>query len=286
MSLVQLIDLPNLSDPRGGLVALESNQSIPFELKRIYYIFKTADKKARGFHAHKNLKQIAICLQGSCKFVLDNGYHQEEIILNSPLKGLLIESLMWREMHDFSEDCVLLVLASEHYDESDYIRDYSDFVKIAHQPYIHPLADVQSVYIGEDSRIWQYSVILAQAKIGKNCNICAHTLIENDVVIGNNVTVKSGVFLWDGITIQDNVFIGPNVTFTNDKHPRSKQYPEEFLRTVIEQGASIGANATILPGIKIGKHAMIGAGAVVTKDVPEKAIVIGNPAFIKGFIEE
>ena len=286
MSLVQLIDLPNLSDPRGGLVALESNQSIPFELKRIYYIFKTNDQQARGFHAHKNLKQIAICLQGSCKFVLDNGYHQEEIILNSPLKGLLIESLMWREMHDFSEDCVLLVLASEHYDESDYIRDYSDFVKIAHQPYIHPLADVQSVYIGEDSRIWQYSVILAQAKIGKNCNICAHTLIENDVVIGNNVTVKSGVFLWDGITIQDNVFIGPNVTFTNDKHPRSKQYPEEFLRTVIEQGASIGANATILPGIKIGKNAMIGAGAVVTKDVPEKAIVIGNPAFIKGFIEE
>ena len=286
MSLVQLIDLPNLSDPRGGLVALESNQSIPFELKRIYYIFKTTDQQARGFHAHKNLKQIAICLQGSCKFVLDNGYHQEEIILNSPLKGLLIESLMWREMHDFSEDCVLLVLASEHYDESDYIRDYSDFVKIAHQPYIHPLADVQSVYIGEDSRIWQYSVILAQAKIGKNCNICAHTLIENDVVIGNNVTVKSGVFLWDGITIQDNVFIGPNVTFTNDKHPRSKQYPEEFLRTVIEQGASIGANATILPGIKIGKNAMIGAGAVVTKDVPEKAIVIGNPAFIKGFIEE
>ena len=286
MSLVQLIDLPNLSDPRGGLVALESNQSIPFELKRIYYIFKTNDQQARGFHAHKNLKQIAICLQGSCKFVLDNGYHQEEIILNSPLKGLLIESLMWREMHDFSEDCVLLVLASEHYDESDYIRDYSDFVKIAHQPYIHPLADVQSVYIGEDSRIWQYSVILAQAEIGKNCNICAHTLIENDVVIGNNVTVKSGVFLWDGITIQDNVFIGPNVTFTNDKHPRSKQYPEEFLRTVIEQGASIGANATILPGIKIGKNAMIGAGAVVTKDVPEKAIVIGNPAFIKGFIEE
>ena len=286
MSLVQLIDLPNLSDPRGGLVALESNQSIPFELKRIYYIFKTTDQQARGFHAHKNLKQIAICLKGSCKFILDNGHHKEEVILNSPLKGLLIESLMWREMHDFSEDCVLLVLASEYYDESDYIRDYSDFVKIAHQPYIHPLADVHSLQIGEDSRIWQYSVILAQAEIGKNCNICAHTLIENDVVIGNNVTVKSGVFLWDGITIQDNVFIGPNVTFTNDKHPRSKQYPEEFLRTVIEQGASIGANATILPGIKIGKNAMIGAGAVVTKDVPEKAIVIGNPAFIKGFIEE
>ena len=152
--------------------------------------------------------------------------------------------------------------------------------------FIHPLSDVSSEKIGENTRIWQFSVILEQAIIGKNCNICAHTLIENDVIVGNNVTIKSGVFLWDGITIQDDVFIGPNVTFTNDKHPRSKQYPEEFLRTVIEQGASIGANATILPGIKIGKNAMIGAGAVVTKDVPEKAIVIGNPAFIKGFIEE
>jgi acetyltransferase-like isoleucine patch superfamily enzyme len=105
------------------------------------------------------------------------------------------------------------------------------------------------------------------------------------VVLGNNVTVKSGVFIWDGITVQDNVFIGPNVTFTNDKHPRSKQYPEEFLRTIIEEGASIGANATILPGIKIGKNALVGAGAVVTKDVPESAIVIGNPAFIKGYME-
>ncbi|WP_081408426.1 WxcM-like domain-containing protein [Acinetobacter sp. SFB] len=286
MSLVQLIDLPDLSDHRGGLIALELSQSIPFELKRIYYIFKTIDNQARGFHAHKNLKQVAICLHGSCKFILDNGYQKEEVVLSSPAQGLLIESLMWREMHDFSDDCVLLVLASEHYDESDYIRDYADFIKVAHKPFIHPLADVQSSQIGEDSRVWQYSVILAQATIGKNCNICAHTLIENDVVIGDNVTVKSGVFIWDGITVQDNVFIGPNVTFTNDKHPRSKQYPDEFLRTIIEEGASIGANATILPGIRIGKNAMVGAGAVVTKDVPENAIVVGNPATVKGFIEE
>lgn len=286
MSLVQLIDLPDLSDHRGGLIALESSQSIPFELKRIYYIFKTIDNQARGFHAHKNLKQVAICLHGSCKFILDNGYQKEEVVLSSPAQGLLIESLMWREMHDFSDDCVLLVLASEHYDESDYIRDYADFIKVTHKPFIHPLADVQSSQIGEDSRVWQYSVILAQATIGKNCNICAHTLIENDVVIGDNVTVKSGVFIWDGITVQDNVFIGPNVTFTNDKHPRSKQYPDEFLRTIIEEGASIGANATILPGIRIGKNAMVGAGAVVTKDVPENAIVVGNPATVKGFIEE
>ena len=286
MSLIQWIELPNLGDQRGGLVVAETCKNIPFDLKRLYYIFDAKSDVPRGFHAHKELHQIAFCIKGKCKMLMDNGFAKEEVWLDQPNKGLQIPPMIWHEMHDFSEDCVLLVLASEHYDESDYIRDYADFIKAAHKPYIHPLADVHSSQIGEDSRIWQYSVILAQAQIGKNCNICAHTLIENDVVLGDNVTVKSGVFIWDGITIQDNVFIGPNVTFTNDKHPRSKQYPEEFLRTVIEEGASIGANATILPGIKIGQYAMVGAGAVVTKDVPEKAIVVGNPATVKGFIEE
>lgn len=148
--------------------------------------------------------------------------------------------------------------------------------------YIHPLSDVKSENIGDDTRIWQFSIIFPNAKIGKNCNICAHTLIENLVTIGNNVTIKSGVFLWDGITIQDDVFIGPNATFTNDKKPRSKQYPENFPITLIEQGASIGANATILPGITIGKCSMVGAGAVITKDVPPFSIVVGNPAKIIG----
>ena len=285
MSLIQWIELPNLGDQRGGLVVAETCKNIPFDLKRLYYIFDAKPDVPRGFHAHKELHQIAFCIKGKCKMLMDNGFAKEEVWLDQPNKGLQIPPMIWHEMHDFSEDCVLLVLASEHYDESDYIRDYADFIKAAHKPYIHPLADVHSSQIGEDSRIWQYSVILAQAQIGKNCNICAHTLIENDVVLGDNVTVKSGVFIWDGITIQDNVFIGPNVTFTNDKHPRSKQYPEEFLRTVIEKGASIGANATILPGIKIGQYAMVGAGAVVTKDVPEKALVVGNPAIINGFIE-
>lgn len=285
MSLIQWIELPNLGDQRGGLVVAETCKNIPFDLKRLYYIFDAKPDVPRGFHAHKELHQIAFCIKGKCKMLMDNGFAKEEVWLDQPNKGLQIPPMIWHEMHDFSEDCVLLVLASEHYDESDYIRDYADFIKAAHKPYIHPLADVHSSQIGEDSRVWQYSVILAQARIGKNCNICAHTLIENDVVLGDNVTVKSGVFIWDGITIQDNVFIGPNVTFTNDKHPRSKQYPEEFLRTVIEGGASIGANATILPGIKIGQYAMVGAGAVVTKDVPEKAIVVGNPAIIKGFIK-
>lgn len=147
---------------------------------------------------------------------------------------------------------------------------------------IHKLSDVQSKKIGLNTTIWQYSVVLPGATIGEDCNICAHTFIENDVVIGNKVTVKSGVFLWDGITIEDNVFIGPCVAFTNDKLPRSKVYPESFLRTIIKKNASIGANATILPGVIIGEGAMIGAGAVVTKNVDPFTVVIGNPAkFIK-----
>ncbi|MEQ4702815.1 acyltransferase [Providencia huaxiensis] len=151
--------------------------------------------------------------------------------------------------------------------------------------FIHPLSDVQSQSIGENTRIWQFSVILKNAKIGCNCNICAHTLIENDVIIGNNVTVKSGVYIWDGIRIEDNVFIGPCVTFANDKYPRSKQYPEQFPLTTIKKGASIGANATILPSITLGENCMIGAGSVVTKDVPENALVVGNPARIVKYLK-
>ncbi|WP_282807257.1 acyltransferase [Hafnia alvei] len=145
---------------------------------------------------------------------------------------------------------------------------------------IHPLSDVQSKNIGTGTRIWQFSVVLPNAIIGDDCNICAHTLIENDVTIGNKVTIKSGVYLWDGITIEDNVFIGPCVAFTNDKKPKSKQYPASFLRTIVKKGASIGANATILPGITLGEGCMIGAGAVVTKDVPAYATVVGNAAKI------
>jgi acetyltransferase-like isoleucine patch superfamily enzyme/dTDP-4-dehydrorhamnose 3,5-epimerase-like enzyme len=153
-------------------------------------------------------------------------------------------------------------------------------------PYIHPSSDVQTRSIGDHTRIWQFCVILPGAKIGANCNICAHVLTENDVQIGDRVTVKSGVQIWDGVTIEDDVFIGPNVTFTNDAYPRSRIYPEKFGRTTIHQGASIGANATILPGITIGRLALIGAGAVVTRDVPAYAIVKGNPARITGYVNQ
>ncbi len=149
---------------------------------------------------------------------------------------------------------------------------------------IHPSSDVQSTDIGAGSRIWQFVVVLPNAKIGADCNICSHCLIENDVVVGDRVTVKSGVQLWDGIRIEDDVFIGPNVTFSNDRFPRSKQYPDAFLQTIVKTGASIGANATLLPGITIGRNAMIGAGSVVTKDVPDHALVVGNPARIIRFL--
>lgn len=143
---------------------------------------------------------------------------------------------------------------------------------------IHPLSDVKSTNIGDNTNIWQFCVVFPEAKIGTGCNICANVLIENEVVVGNNVTVKSGVQLWDGVTLEDNVFVGPNVTFTNDLFPRSKNPDWKLSKTVVKKGASIGANATILCGITIGENAMIGAGSVVTKDVPSGEIWVGNPA--------
>lgn len=150
--------------------------------------------------------------------------------------------------------------------------------------FCHKLSDVQSEQIGEKTTIWQFVVVLPGAQIGKNCNINSHVFIENDVVIGNSVTVKSGVQIWDGVTLEDDVFIGPNVTFTNDLVPRSKQYPEAFAKTLVKRGASIGANATIVAGNTIGEYALIGAGSVVTKDVPANSVWFGNPAELRGTI--
>lgn len=144
---------------------------------------------------------------------------------------------------------------------------------------IHLQADVQTKSIGGGTTVWQFAVILEGAKIGENCNICANTFIENDVIIGDRVTVKSGVYLWDGLRVGSDVHLGPNATFSNDLYPRSKR-DFEYPLTVIGDGASIGANATLLPGVRIGCGAMIGAGAVVTKDVPEYCVAMGNPAVV------
>jgi acetyltransferase-like isoleucine patch superfamily enzyme len=149
---------------------------------------------------------------------------------------------------------------------------------------IHPLADVQTIQIGDKTSVWQFAVILKNAKIGSHCNINFHTFIENDVVIGDNVTVKSGVYLWDGIRVEDFVFIGPNATFVNDLYPKSKQYPTEFQQTYLRKGCSIGANATILGGVEIGEHALIAAGSVITKNVVPNALMVGNPARQKGWV--
>lgn len=142
---------------------------------------------------------------------------------------------------------------------------------------IHSLSDCLSKNIGKNTNVWQYVVVLSEAVIGDNCNICAHSFIENEVKIGNGVTVKCGVYLWDGITIEDNVQIGPNVTFTNDKYPRAKK-TFELQRTLIKRNASIGAASTILGGVTIGENAMVGAGSLVTKDIPDNELWLGSPA--------
>ena len=152
--------------------------------------------------------------------------------------------------------------------------------------FVHPQALCESARIGAGTRIWAFAHVLPGAVVGRDCNLCDGVFIENDVRIGDRVTVKCGVQLWDGVTLEDDVFVGPNATFTNDAFPRSRRKPPQFLRTTVERGASIGANATILPGVTIGRGAMVGAGAVVVRSVPRWAIVAGNPAHIIGYADE
>ena len=151
---------------------------------------------------------------------------------------------------------------------------------------IHPLADCMNKNVPESTKVWQFCVIFPDCTIGENCNICASSLVENKVSIGNNVTIKSGVQLWDGVTVEDDVFIGPNVTFTNNRFPRSKQFLAEAHKTHICRGASLGANTTVVAGVTIGERAMVGAGSVVTKDIPARSVWYGNPARLRGFVDE
>jgi acetyltransferase-like isoleucine patch superfamily enzyme/dTDP-4-dehydrorhamnose 3,5-epimerase-like enzyme len=148
----------------------------------------------------------------------------------------------------------------------------------------HSTAIVETGCVGEGTRIWAFAHVLPGAKIGRDCNICDHTFIENDVVVGDRVTIKCGVQLWDGLRVEDDVFIGPNATFTNDAFPRSKRQPPQYLPTIVKKGASIGANATILPGVTIEENVMVGAGTVVTRNVPRNAIVVGNPGQIVSYV--
>ena len=151
--------------------------------------------------------------------------------------------------------------------------------------FVHPQALCESPHLGAGTRIWAFAHVLPWARIGADCNVCDHVFIENDVLVGDRVTIKCGVQLWDGVRLEDDVFVGPNATFTNDIFPRSKQYPQAFAHTEVRRGASIGANATILPGVTIGSRAMVGAGAVVTRNVPPNAVVVGNPAKIVGYVD-
>lgn len=151
-------------------------------------------------------------------------------------------------------------------------------------PKIHPLSDVQTRQIGEGTSVWQFCVILSGARIGAECNICAQVFIENDVVIGDRVTIKPGVQVWDGVTLEDDVFIGPNVTFTNDRTPRSRSKDWTLVKTRIARGASVGANTTLIAGITVGEYALIGAGSVVTRDVPPYTLWYGNPARQQGYV--
>jgi acetyltransferase-like isoleucine patch superfamily enzyme len=270
---------------KGFITALEQNRNIPFHIKRVYYNYFTPEKVSRGYHAHKKLKQVLVCLSGSLTVKVDDGKSVEDFELNKPNEGLYVGPDVWHEMHDYSKDAVLLVLASDYYNEEDYLRDYDEFIDYIESDdqfnngyFKHDKAIVDSKNIGEETRVWGFSHILSGAELGRNCNVCEHVFIENDVIIGDNVTIKNGVYIWDGIRILDDVFIGPNMTFVNDNHPRSKQYPDKFEQTRINKGSSLGANSTILGGIEIGKYATVGAGAVVTKNVNPYEVVVGNPA--------
>lgn len=152
--------------------------------------------------------------------------------------------------------------------------------------FVHPTAICESENIGNNTRIWAFSHVLKDVSIGEDCNLCDYTFIENGAVIGNRVTIKNGISIWDGVTIEDDVFLGPNCVLTNDTYPRSKIRHPQFEKTLLKKGASIGANATILCGIVIGRYAMIAAGAVVTKDVPDFALMVGNPARFKYWISK
>lgn len=286
----KILEFPQLGDQRGQLVVAESMKDIPFDIKRIFYIYDTKGDVIRGQHANKNSSFVLINLKGECKIKADDGFNREVIVLDKPYKAVYMGKMVWKDMYDFSKDSILLVLSDYAYDKNEYITNYEEFLKEVTKSadnsnlyFKHPMAIVDSPNIGKDTKVWGFSHVLPNAVVGENCNLCEHVFVENDVTLGNNVTVKCGVYIWDGITVEDNVFIGPSVTFVNDKHPRSKQYPEKFERTIIKKGASLGANSTIMCSITVGEYATVGAGAVAVKSVKPYEVVVGNPAKVIGY---
>lgn len=291
MTSSRLLDFKKIGyDDVGYLTPLESQGDIPFDIKRVYYIYDVPNEVKRGFHAHKKLEQLLICVSGKVTIHVEDRISKKEYILDKPYMGLYIGPGAWREMTNFSENCVLLVFASKHYDETDYIREYDEYKKYCNTSvgesdvFIHEKAIVDSDCIGKKTKIWGFTHVLPGASIGENCNLNEHVFVENNVVIGNNVTIKCGAYLWDGLIVEDNVFIGPSVSFVNDKYPRSKHYPEKFPNTILKEGCSLGANSTIMAGVSIGSYSMVGAGSVVLKDVGDYELVVGNPAKRKGFV--
>lgn len=282
------VELPKITvgERQGNLTPIYNNEQVPFDVKRVFYSYDIPGGEARGAHAHKECHQFLIAASGSFEVALDDGTNKRTVLLNRPFYGLHIPPGIWAAEQGFSSGAICLVLASHSYQTEDYIRDYDDYLKYINENManIHPLADCKSDNIGEGTNIWQFCVIFKNAKIGKNCNICANVLVEDDVIIGNNVTIKSGVQLWNGARIEDNVFIAPNVTFTNEHFSRSKQYPDHFEQTIIKKGASLGANCTVVCGNTVGEYALVGAGSVVTKDVPPYTVWYGNPAVQRGYI--
>lgn len=267
------------ADHLGWLSFLDEHQ-LPFPVRRIYWISAVPPELPRGGHAHRTTDQLLLCPTPAPVVIeLERTHGQRWRETLGGGRSLIVPHQTWLRTH-FTKGSALVVLASRAYDPKDYIRDYDTFRQLdaptpAH--FEHPQSLVESSDIGSNTRIWAFAHVLPDVTIGRNCNICDHAYLESGVVIGDNVTIKNSAFLPRGVTVEDNAFIGPGAVFTNDRYPRSRQ-PMDLLLTRVGAGASIGANCTIVCGVHIGPGAMIGAGSVVTHDIPPSTLARGNPA--------
>lgn len=250
---------------------LYSFDKLPFLPKNVFWV-ESSEPTKRGGHAHRSQDQILAVQKGHVRVVLDfqQSHYEYDLV---PGEWLHVPPMHMLD-YTMSANSILLVMASAEFEAKDYVKKIDYFQ--------HHTAIVESAHIGERTRIWAWVNIRPGAVIGVNCNICDHCFVEDEVTLGDNVTLKTCVSVWNGTVLEDDVFVGPNVVFTNDRNPRSKNFDSPKFVTTVKRGASIGANATIMPGITVGEYAMVGSGSVVTKDVPSHALVYGNPARIHG----